>query len=152
MGQRGFCSAKTKETSDNQMPHSLQQDQLQKFHEGLQAHPIFEGRFDSVPLDRIAAMASKIYEILYYRATMNKIMKFEKVLILHTIMNITEGEIDAMFALFFKECRVDEDEFWDNYEDYLAELKDVMMDARTTRKKYENFYTEVKRNPVPTES
>jgi len=148
MGQRGFCSAKTNETTDNQMPRSLQQDQLQKFHEGLQAHPIFEGRFDSVPLDRIAAMASKIYEILYYRATKNKIMKFEKVLILHTIMNITEGEIDAMFALFFKECRVNEDEFWDNYEDYLTELKDVMMDARTTRKKYENFYTEVKRNPV----
>jgi len=63
-------------------------------------------------------------------------------------MNITEGEIDAMFKLFFKKCRVDDDKFWDRYEDYLAELKELMMDVRTTRKKYENFYTEVKRNPV----
>jgi len=31
---------------------------------------------------------------------------------------------------------------------YLTELKELMMDVRTTRKKYENFYTEVKRNPV----
>jgi len=31
---------------------------------------------------------------------------------------------------------------------YLTELKELMMDVRTTRKKYENFYTKVKRNPV----
>merc|ERR1719189_3402250 len=53
-----------------------------------------------------------------------------------------------MFKLFFKECRVDADKNRDLYEDYLAELKELIMDVRTTRKKHEHFYTEVKRNPV----
>jgi len=61
-------------------------------------------------------------------------MTFEKILILHTIFNITEGEIDAMFSLFFKECRVDADKLWDIYEEYLTELKELMMDVRSTRK------------------
>merc|ERR1719189_1153531 len=48
----------------------------------------------------------------------------------------------------FNQCRVDADKSWDRYEDYLAELKELIMDVRTTRKKHEHFYTEVKRNPV----
>jgi len=148
MGQKAICGAKTLEASDEEMPHNLEEEQLHKFHEGLQAHPIFEGRFDNVPFDRIATMANKIYEILKYRATKDKLMRFEKVLILHTVMNITEGEIDAMFLMFFNQCRVDADKFWDGYEDHLAELKELLMEVRATRKKYEHFYTEVKRNPV----
>jgi len=148
MGQKGICGAKIHELTANEMPYYLQEEQLNRFHEGLQAHPIFEGRFDSVPLERVTAMANKIYEILYYRATKEKMMRFEELLIVHTIMNINEGEIDAMFDLFFKECRVDTDKYWGRYEDYLAELKELMMDVRPTRKKYEHFYTEVKRNPV----
>jgi len=148
MGQKGICGAKIPESNANEMPYYLQEEQLNRFHEGLQAHPIFEGRFDSVPLKRTTAMANKIYEILYYKATNEEIIGYEKVLILHTIMNINEGEIDAMFLLFSKECRVDADKYWDRYADYLAELKELMMDGRTTRKKYENFYIEVKRNPI----
>jgi len=121
MGQKGICGAKIHESTANEMPYYLQEEQLNRFHEGLQAHPIFEGRFDSVPLERTTAMANKIYEILYYRATNGKMMRFEKVLILHTIMNITEGEIDAMFVLFSKECRVDTDKYWERYEDYLPD-------------------------------
>merc|ERR1719249_80026 len=53
-----------------------------------------------------------------------------------------------MFSLFFKQCRVDADVLWDGYEEHLAEMKELLMDVRATRKKYEHFYTEVKRNPV----
>jgi len=148
MGQKAICGGKILEASDEEMPHNLAEEGLHKFHEGLQSHPIFEGRFDSVPFDRIATMANKIYEILQYRAIKKKLMRFEEVLILHTVLNITEGEIDAMFSLFFSQCRVDADKFWDGYEDHLAEMKELLMDARATRKKYEHFYTEVKRNPV----
>jgi len=148
MGQKGICGAKIHESTANEMPYYLQEEQLNRFHEGLQAHPIFEGRFDNVPLEGITVMANKIYEILYYRATKEKIMGFEKLSIVHTIMNINEGEIDALFALFSKVCRVDADKYWDRYDDYLAELKELMMDVRSKRKKYEYFYTEVKRNPV----
>jgi len=149
MGQKSVCEAeKVDPQNKDEKPRLFCSKQLHRFHVELKAQPIFHGRFDNVPIDRIGLMVKKIYEILLFTAKRGIVMKFEKIFILHVLMNITEAEMNIFFDIFLKTFRFQGDEFFGKYEDILDEIKSTMLSVRRRGTKYLQFYTEVKRNPM----
>jgi len=123
MGQKAICPAKEPLKVSSECPGDFPQDQLHKFQEGLNAHPIFHGRFDNVPIERIGSMVKKIYEILLYTAKTGIVMSFEKIFTLHVLMNITEAEMNIFFDIFLSTFPFQDDECFSKYEGILDEVK-----------------------------
>jgi len=75
-------------------------------------------------------------------------MTFEKIFILHVLMNITEAEMNIFFDIFLKTFRFEGDESSGKYEGILDDVKWMMLSVRRRGTKYLQFYTEIKRNPI----
>jgi len=124
MGQKSVCEEKSDDHNpDEEIPDYFAVSELHRFHDGLTAHPIFHGRFDKVPIPRIASMVKKIYEILLFTARGGIVMSFEKIFILHVLMNITEAEMNIFFDIFLKTFHFQGDESFGKYEGILDDVK-----------------------------
>jgi len=148
MGQKAIRQAKVPPNFNPECPGDFTQCQLHKFHEGLKAHPIFHGRFDNVPIERIGLMVKQIYKILLYTTKSGIMMSFEKIFTLHVLMNITEAEMNIFFDIFLTTFPFQDDECFSKYEGILDKVKWKMLGVRRRGTKYLQFYNEIKRNPI----
>lgn len=123
MGQKAICQAKVPPKIYSKCSRDFPQSQLHVFHDGLKAHPIFHGRFDNVPIERIGLMVEQIYEILLYTAKSGTVMSFEKVFTLHVLMNITEAEMNIFFDILLSTFPFQDDQCFGKYEGILDEVK-----------------------------
>jgi len=148
MGQKAICQAKVPPKVNSECPGDFPQSQLNEFHERLKAHPIFHGRFDNVPIERIELMVKQIYAILLYTSKNGIVMSFEKIFTLHVLMNITEAEMNIFFDIFLSTFSFQDDWCFRKYEGILDEVKWMMLGVRRRGTKYLLFYNEIKRNPI----
>jgi len=123
MGQKAVCQAKVTQKVKSDCPRDFPECQLHKFYEGLKAHPIFHGRFDNVPIERVGSMVKQIYKILLHTAKSGVVMSFEKIFTLHVLMNITEAEMNIFFDIFLTSFPFQDDECFSKYEDILDKVK-----------------------------
>merc|ERR1719233_681309 len=130
MGQNAICQAKVPQEYGSDCPGDFAQCQLLKFKDGLKAHPIFHGRFDNVPIQRIGLMVGQIYEILLYTAKSGIVMSFEKIFTLHVLMNITEAEMNIFFDIFLSTFPFQDDQCFSKYEGILDKVKETMLGVR----------------------
>jgi len=149
MGQTFVCGENRGSVKEDDRP-LFQEYEIRGFQEGLIANPIFNNRFRNIPTARILLIANQVLEILRLSVKQESIAPFDKVLDLHVLMNIREKEMDAFIDLFLRECRIEGEIFWDQYENILKRMKKRLMGNHIAiggcnRVK---FYTQVKNNPI----
>jgi len=67
---------------------------------------------------------------------------------LHSVMFITETEIEALFRLYFREFHVSCDEYLVESDWVIENIKNIMFSKRAHSHKLMKFYVEIKRNPI----
>jgi len=63
-------------------------------------------------------------------------------------MFITETEIEALFRLYFREFHISCDEYLDETDWVIENIKNIMFRKRIHSQTLMRFYVEIKRNPI----
>jgi len=127
----------------------LQEADIQGFYKELKTNPAFKGRFETVPLSRILLMANEILVFLSHVIRNGGSPRpWVELFDLHSVMFITETEIEALFRLFFQEFHVQCDEYLCETDWLIKNIKNIMFSKRVHSHKLMKFYVEIKRNPI----
>jgi len=122
---------------------------IQGFYKELKTNPVFNGRFETVPLSRILLMANEILVFLSHVIRNGRSPRpWVEIFDLHSVMFITEAEIEALFRVFFQEFHVQCDEYLCETDWLIENIKNIMFSKRVHSHKLMKFYLEIKRNPI----
>merc|ERR1719461_1636526 len=106
MGQPISCSSRNKKSLLTEP--ELEEVDIQGFYKELKSNPGFNGRFETVPLSRILLMANEILVFLAHVIRNGRSPRpWVEIFDLHSVMFITETEIEALFRVFFREFYVE---------------------------------------------
>jgi len=144
MGQ--LSTTRLPEGKSNANQPQIEQDDVKGFYDELISNPVFNGRFKNVPLMRILSMAR---EVLYFfrNARNEKVVKsFKEIFDMHSLMYISEAEIDTFFELFIEHFHMKSEDCWHSFEQILDYIKTMLFDPE--KEKLLIFYKEIKRNPI----
>lgn len=144
MGQ--LSTTRLPEGKSNANQPQIEQDDVKGFYDELISNPVFNGRFKNVPLMRILSMAR---EVLYFfrNARNEKVVKsFKEIFDMHSLMYISEAEIDTFFELFIEHFHMKSEDCWYSFEQILDYIKTMLFDPE--KEKLLIFYKEIKRNPI----
>jgi len=124
----------------------LQLDDVKGFYDGLISNPVFNGRFQNVPLLKILSMAREV--LYFFRNARNELVvkSFKEIFDMHTLMYISEPEIDAFFELFIEHFNMKSEDCWYSFEQIFDYIKKMLYDPE--KEKLLIFYKEIKRNPI----
>jgi len=124
----------------------FQLDDVKGFYDELIANPVFNGRFEDVPLMKILSMSKEI--IYFFRNARNEevVKSFKDIFDLHSLMYISKAEIDTFFKLFIKYFHMKSEDCWYSLEYILDYIKNMLFDSE--KEKLLIFYKEIKRNPI----
>jgi len=127
----------------------LEEVDIQRFYEELKTNPAFNGRFETVPLSRILLMANEILVFLSHVIRNGRSPRpWVEIFDLHSVMFITEAEIEALFRVFFKEFHAQCDEYLVEADWVIENVKNIMFRKRIHSHELMKFYVEIKRNPI----
>jgi len=144
MGQ--LSTTRLPEGKSNANQPQIEQDDVKGFYDELISNPVFNGRFKNVPLMKILSMAR---EVLYFfrNARNEKVVKsFKEIFDMHSLMYISEAEIDTFFELFIEHFHMKSEDCWHSFEQILDYIKTMLFDPE--KEKLLIFYKEIKRNPI----
>jgi len=144
MGLQLTCSKLEVKPSSNEPP--LLQDDVKGFYDDLVSNPVFNGRFESVPLLRILSMANEV--LFFFRNARNEevVESFKEIFDMHALMCLSEAEIDTFFELFIEHFHMKSEDCWFSFEFILDYIKNMLFDREKARLLI--FYKEIKRNPI----
>jgi len=147
MGQPITCGRNN--TKSMLITPKLQEVDIQGFYKELKTNPAFNGRFETVPLSRILLMANEILVFLSHVIRNGRSPRpWVEIFDLHSVMFITETEIEALFRVFFREFHVPCDEYLVDADWVIENVKNIMFRKRIHSHELMKFYVEIKRNPI----
>jgi len=147
MGQPISCGGSKKKSLLSQP--KLQEADIQGFYKELKTNAAFNGRFETVPLSRILLMANEILVFLTHVIKHRRCPSpWDEIFDLHSVMYITEAEIEALFRVFFREFHMRCDEYLGETQWVIENIKNIMFCRRVHSHKLMKFYVEIKRNPI----
>jgi len=127
----------------------LEEADIQGFYKELKTNPAFNGRFETVPLSRILLMANEILVFLAHVIRNGRSPRpWVEIFDLHSVMFITETEIEALFRVYFRAFHISCDEYLVETDWVIENVKDIMFRKRVHSHKLMKFYVEIKRNPI----
>jgi len=127
----------------------LKEADIQGFYKELKTNPAFNGRFETVPLSRILLMANEILVFLDHVIRNGRSARpWVEIFDLHSVMYITEAEIETLFRVFFREFHVQCDEYLGATDWVIENIKNIMFRKRIHSHELMKFYVEIKRNPI----
>jgi len=92
---------------------------------------------------------SMVREILYFfRHARNEevVRSFKEIFDMHSLMYISEPEIDTFFELFIEHFHMESEDCWYSFQQICDYIKNMLYDPE--KEKLLIFYKEIKRNPV----
>jgi len=124
----------------------LQLDDVKGFYDELISNPVFNGRFQNVPLLKILSMAREV--LYFFRNARNEVVvkSFKEIFDMHSLMYISEPEIDTFFKLFIEHFNMKSEDCWYSFEQIFDYIKNMLFDPE--KEKLLIFYKEIKRNPI----
>jgi len=145
MGLQLSTSRLSEATSSMNQPE-LQLDDVKGFYDALISNPVFERRFENVPLVKILSMAREA--LYFFRNARNELVvkSFKEIFDMHSLMYISEPEIDTFFKLFIEHFNMKNEDCWYSFEQIFDYIKTMLYDPE--REKLLIFYKEIKRNPI----
>jgi len=124
----------------------LQPDDIKSFYDAIISKPVFNDRFKNVPLLKVLSMANEVLFFLQDIRRGRSVTSFQEILDLHSLMYISEAEIDAFFQIFIEHFQKQAEYYWDSFEPGIVHIKNTILDRE--KLKLFRFYKEIKRNPI----
>jgi len=138
--------SKLSEVKSSSKHPQLQLDDVKRFYDELISNVVFNGRFEDVPLMRILSMAREI--LFFFRNARNEdvVVSFKEIFDMHSLMYISEAEIDTFFNPFIKYFHMKSEDCWYSFGYIFDYIKNMLFHRE--KKKQPIFYKEIKRNPI----
>jgi len=136
----------TKVSEPSLVQPKLHPNDIKGFYDALKSNPVFNDRFQNVPLLKVLSMANEVLFFLMNARKKQSVASFKEIFDFHALMYISEAEIDTFFKLFTEHCRIQSEVCWDLFEPGITHIKNAILDKE--KLKLFRFYKEIKRNPI----